>query len=152
MGLQAGRPAKSPVRKAEGMARSKLVRKKAGGAAPRHAPQMQELPSDDEVTKFHKSRDKLSLRVSDDEEDSDGVDKGEEEEDEAVFHLSDDGGSGDDDDEDASDEDDGGRVSQRAACYSWFNRISFMDSTLAVWGFGLQTCCWHCCSRLGRPF
>jgi hypothetical protein len=91
------------------MARSKVVRKVKAGTQPRRAP-MEEMPSDDEVEKFHKSADKLSLRVSDDEEaDSGGA--ASEEEDEAVFNLSD-GGS--DEDEDDSDAEGGRRLRHRA--------------------------------------
>jgi len=91
------------------MARSKVVRKVKARTQPRGAP-MEEMPSDDEVEKFHKSADKLSLRVSDDEE-ADGGGAASEEEDEAVFNLSD-GGS--DEDEDDSDAEGGRRLRHRA--------------------------------------
>lgn len=91
------------------MARSKVVRKAKSRAQPRTVP-TQEMPSDDEVEKFHKSADKLSLRVSDDEE-SDGAGAASGEEDEAVFNLSD-GGS--EEDEDDSDAEGAGRLRQRA--------------------------------------
>ena len=69
-----------------------------------------ELPSDDEVEKFHKSRDKLSLNPADDSASEDG----EEEDDleEAIYNLSDDVGA-DSDEDDESDEDDDGRLAER---------------------------------------
>lgn len=46
------------------MARSRQV-KRGGGKRPAPAPE--ELPSDDEIEKFHRAKDKLSLEVSEDE-------------------------------------------------------------------------------------
>ena len=68
-----------------------------------------ELPSDDEVEKFHKSRDKLSLNpaddsASEDDEEEDGLE-------EAVYNLSDDVGA-DTDEDDESDEDDDDRLAE----------------------------------------
>lgn len=69
-----------------------------------------ELPSDDEVEKFHKSRDKLSLdpahdSASEDDEEEDDLE-------EAIYNLSDDVGA-DSDDEDDSDEDNDDRLAER---------------------------------------
>lgn len=67
-----------------------------------------DLPSDDEVEKFHKSRDKLSLNPSDDLAPED---ESEDDLEDAVYNLSDDVGA--DSDEEDSDEDKDGRL---AAC------------------------------------
>lgn len=91
------------------MAKTKLVKRK-GKAPP------EELPSDmeDEVEKFHKRRDKLSLNVSDDElsEDELGLDE------EGVFDISDgeDGGS-DDEELDSDEEEDSDTKLGRRECW-----------------------------------
>lgn len=110
------------------MARSKLVRKK-GGPKLNSGP-VQEMPSDDEVEKFHKSRDKLSLNMAGDEE-PDLADE-EEVEDEAVLALSDDG-SEDEDDEDDSGAEDGGRLSQRELQFVRHACSHSLRSSLLVW-------------------
>ena len=84
----------------------------------------EELPSDDEVEKFHKTKDKLSLDPAEDEASSDD---GEEElDDEAVYNLSASEDSSeedeeDDEDDDEDDEDNKSRYSQRRAD-SWLCR------------------------------
>ena len=92
------------------MARFKKVTlgkdKKKGGKAPK-----EDLPSDDEVEKFHKSKDKLSLNLADDEESDDEIE--DELDEEAVYNLSDSGDEDSEDDgDDEDDEEDGGRLSQ----------------------------------------
>ena len=62
-----------------------------------------ELPSDDEVDQFHKTKDKLSLNPAEDEASSD--EDNEQLDDEAVYNLSASEGS-DDDDTDSEDDDD----------------------------------------------
>ena len=77
-----------------------------------------ELPSDDEVDKFHKTKDKLSLNPIEDEASSDADE--DELDDEAVYNLSASEGSDDDDtddeEDDEEDEDDKSRYAQRKAC------------------------------------
>ncbi len=78
----------------------------------------EELPSDDEVDKFHKLKDKLSLDPTEDEASSE--DDGEELDDEAVYNLSASEGSTDEDgkydeDHDEDDEDGSGHYAQRGA-------------------------------------
>ncbi len=77
----------------------------------------EDLPSDDEVDKFHKTKDKLSLNPAEDEASSD--EDQEELDDEAVYNLSASEGSDDDDtddeDDDEEDEADKSRYAQRTA-------------------------------------
>ena len=77
----------------------------------------EDLPSDDEVEKFHKTKDKLSLNPAEDEASSD--EDQEELDDEAVYNLSASEGSDDDDtddeDDDEEDEDDKSRYAQCTA-------------------------------------
>ena len=79
----------------------------------------EDLPSDDEVEKFHKTKEKLSLNPAEDEASSD--EDQEELDDEAVYNLSASEGSDDDDtddeDDDEEDEDDKSRYAQRTACF-----------------------------------
>lgn len=81
----------------------------------KHKKIQEELPSDDEVERFHKSKDKLSLNPAEDEASS-GDDE-EELDDEAVYNLSVSEGSSDEeeDDEDDNEEerDDKSRYAQR---------------------------------------
>jgi hypothetical protein len=88
----------------------------------------EELPSDDEVEKFHKTKDKLSLNPAEDEASSD--DEEEELDDEAVYNLSasedsseedEEDDEEDDEDDDEDDEDNKSRYAQRRAD-SWLCR------------------------------
>ena len=72
-----------------------------------------EMPSDDEVQKFHKSRDKLSLDPANDSASEEG-DESEDDLEEAVYNLSDDVGA--DSNEEDSDEDEDGRLAEREPC------------------------------------
>ena len=75
----------------------------------------EDLPSDDEVEKFHKIKDKLSLNPAEDEASSD--EDQEELDDEAVYNLSASEGSDDDDtDDEDDDEEDEADKSRYAQC------------------------------------
>ena len=112
-----------------------------------------DLPSDDEVEKFHKSRDKLSLNPADDSASED--DEDEDDLEEAIYNLSDDVGAESDDDEE-SDEDDDGRLAERerrkavpdtAHCpgVSLLSNACMLSNSAAV-----TACvqCQHCCLDL----
>jgi len=80
----------------------------------------EELPSDDEIDKFHKTKDKLSLNPAEDDASSGENDS--ELNDEAVYNLSASEGSSDEDDEDdfeddEEDEGDKSRYAERRARY-----------------------------------
>jgi U3 small nucleolar RNA-associated protein 3 len=74
-----------------------------------------QMPSDDEVDAFHKSKDRLALNVSDDDEESEsGSDEEGLEDGGDLLGLSDDDDDDEsDDDDDESDEDGDGRLAQR---------------------------------------
>lgn len=74
----------------------------------------EELPSDDEVDKFHKTKDKLSLNPVEDEASSDADE--DDLDDEAVYNLSASEGSDDDEEDDEEDEDNKSHYAQRKAC------------------------------------
>jgi hypothetical protein len=95
------------------MARHKVVGTKGQNSKSKKLASKDELPSDDEIDKFHKLKDKLSLNPSDDDSSGDEDDISDEE---AVFNLSESGEeSEDEDDEDEDDdEDDRGRLAERA--------------------------------------
>lgn len=93
----------------------------------------EELPSDDEVDNFHKTKDKLSLDPAEDEASSD--DEEEELDDEAVYNLSASEGSSDEDEEDDEDDDeddldDKSRYAQRRADF-WLCRCPSLVLVLA---------------------
>jgi hypothetical protein len=73
-----------------------------------------EMPSDDEIQKFHRSRDKLSLDPANDSA-SEGGEESEDDLEEAVYNLSDDVGA--ESDEEDSDEDEDGRLAEREPCF-----------------------------------
>ena len=88
----------------------------------------EELPSDDEVEKFHKTRDKLSLNPAEDEGSSD--DDAEDSDSAAIYNLSaSDGSSDEDDDEDDLSEDDeedvndNSRYAQRTASFLFLSLL-----------------------------
>ena len=108
----------------------------------------EELPSDDEVEKFHKTKDKLSLNPAEDEGSSD--DDAEDSDSAAIYNLSASDGSSDEDndDEDLLEDDeenlnDNSRYAQRTASL-------ILISMLCQWctrGAPGFSCVWHklCC-------
>jgi len=100
--------------------RKGVSKSRKGVSKSRHA--QEELPSDDEIEKFHKTKDKLSLNPAEDDASSDENES--ELNDEAVYNLSASEGSSDEDEDDEDDfeddeEDDGdkSRYAQRRARY-----------------------------------
>ena len=102
------------------LGRSMSNKKAAGNGAGRRGNKNfdGQMPSDDEVDAFHKSKDRLALNVSDDDDESESDDDG--------SHDLEDGGDllglSDDDDDDESDDDDDdedgdGRLAQREFCF-----------------------------------
>ncbi len=92
------------------MARHKVVSMKGKSNKGKKLAEKDELPSDDEIDKFHKLKDKMSLNPSDD--DSSAEEEGNSEE-EAVYNLSEES-EDDDEEEDEDDEDATGRLAERA--------------------------------------
>jgi len=89
---------------------ARISSSKAAGGKKKHSDL--DLPSDDEVDAFHKSKDKLALNVSDDDASSDsGSDDEGMGDDGDLLGLSDD--ESDDESESDDDEDGDGRLAQR---------------------------------------
>ena len=114
------------------MARHRVVSVKGSQKKGNKQAAKNELPSDDEIDKFHKSKDKLSLNPSEDEVSDDEEGASEEE---AVYNLSEsEEDSEEEDDEDDDDDDDEetdtGRLAERTRpqIIAQSSILSFRDS------------------------
>lgn len=114
------------------MARHRVVSVKGSHKKGNKQAAKEELPSDDEIDKFHKLKDKLSLNPSEDEisEDEEGAS-----EEEAVYNLSEseEDSEEEDDEEDDDDEADTGRLAERMRPLI----IAPFNFCLSCWGLGL---------------